>query len=48
MRCLYCNQADWSDYTTYERDDRVVTVCRRHQPLTDKQIAKLEKRLDAV
>ena len=45
MRCLYCSKGEWSDYTTYERDDQVVYVCKKHQPLTEKQIAKLEKKL---
>lgn len=46
MRCLFGGPVDWSDYTTYSREDKVVYVCRRHQPLTDIQIAKLEKRLE--
>lgn len=47
MRCLFGGPVDWSDYTTYERGGKVVYVCRRHQPLTEKQIAKLEKKLDS-
>lgn len=45
MRCLYCSHGDWSDYTTYSRGDKEVYICRRHQSLTEKQLAKLEKRL---
>jgi len=48
MRCLYCPKGDWSDYTTYQREDGPkVYVCKKHQPLTEKQIKKLEKKLDA-
>jgi len=59
MRCLYCGRGDWSDYTTYQRQEapdeegnpgellgNPVYVCKKHQPLTKKQIEKLEKRLD--